>query len=216
MKKIIAPSLLAADFLNLEKDVKKLEDSSAQWIHLDVMDGHFVPNLTFGFDLISKINDVTSMVLDVHLMTSNPEFYLEQFVKAGISYFTFHCEVLKREETYTLINNIHEFGCKAGIALKPSTSIDYIDEFLPLIDMVLVMCVEPGFGGQTFIEESTSRVEYFDRMRLKNNYNYMIQVDGGINKENGEKVKAVGCDVLVAGSYLFCDKMEERIIDLGN
>ncbi len=216
MKKIIAPSLLAADFLNLEKDIKKLENTSAQWIHLDIMDGHFVPNLTFGFDLIGRVNQMTNMVLDAHLMTSNPGLYLEEFVKAGVCYFTFHYEALEKEEIKNLINNIHKLGCKAGIALKPKTNISAIDDFLPLVDMVLVMSVEPGFGGQAFMEESVERVGYFNEMRLKYKYNYLIQVDGGINNETGQKVKMVGCDVLVAGSYLFCDKMEERIIDLGN
>lgn len=215
MNKIVAPSLLAADFLNLEKDLVKLNDSNAQWIHLDVMDGVFVPNLTFGYDLITKIRAKTTKFLDVHLMISNPQTYIDQYIKAGADMLTFHYETVDQNMINEMINKIKQQGCKVGITINPGTSIEVLDEFLPNVDMVLVMSVNPGFGGQVFIESSLEKIKYLNTKREKKNYKFLIEVDGGVNEQNHQKIKDSGCDVLVAGSYLFGKNMVQNIKILG-
>jgi ribulose-phosphate 3-epimerase len=211
MKTIIAPSLLAADFLNLEKDLILINNTNAEWLHLDVMDGHFVPNLTFGFDLISRIKNVSNKYLDVHLMISNPFVYIDNYIKAGANMITFHYEAVKEEEIDEIINYVKKNNCHVGISIKPDTDLKAIDRWLSKIDMVLVMSVYPGFGGQKFIETTYERISYFNDLRLTNSYDYLIQVDGGVNEQNYQQLKNVGCNVLVAGSYLFDDSMNEKI-----
>lgn len=211
MKRIIAPSLLAADFLNLESEMKKLELVNCEWLHLDVMDGNFVPNQTFGYDLIGKLRKHSTKVFDVHLMITNPEKYVKAYAKAGAEYFTFHIEAMKDKSVLDLISQIKAENMKAGIAIKPGTSVEEIINYLPMIDMVLVMSVEPGFGGQSFMPNSIDKIAYLDKLRSENKYNYLIQVDGGISDQTYKSVVEVGCNSLVAGSYLFKDDMQNRI-----
>ncbi len=211
MKRIIAPSLLAADFLNLEQEIKRLETVDAEWLHLDVMDGNFVPNLTFGYDLIGRLKSLSTKVFDVHLMITNPEAYVEHYAKAGADYFTFHIEAVEAEQVEILINKIKDNGMKVGISIKPNTPVSEIVKYLPFVDLVLVMSVEPGFGGQSFMPSSAVKIQELDQLRTENDYQYLIEVDGGISADTYQTVTSAGCDVLVAGSYLFKEDMQERI-----
>ncbi len=211
MNTIIAPSLLAADFLNLENEMKCLETVDCEWLHLDVMDGNFVPNQTFGYDLIAKLRKFSTKVFDVHLMTTNPEKYVDNYAAAGADYFTFHIEAMENKDTIALIEQVKSSGMKVGISIKPGTQVKEISEYLNLIDMVLVMSVEPGFGGQSFMVNSVEKIAELNTLRADNNYEYIIQVDGGINAETSKLVLDAGCDCLVAGSYLFTENMQERI-----
>ncbi len=211
-KVLIAPSLLASDFLNLENEVKRINESDAEWLHLDVMDGEFVPNLTFGYGLVSDINKHLTKVCDVHLMINNPIKFVEQFAAAGSDYFVFHYEAT--DDSFAVIEEVKKFGMKVGMAIKPQTDVTVLDEYLSYLDLVLVMSVEPGFGGQKFDPSAIDKIKYFKAKREERNYNYLIEVDGGINEQTGMLVKQAGVDILVAGSYVFCLEMEERIAKL--
>lgn len=214
MEKIIAPSLLAADFLNLETEIKKINETSCEWLHLDVMDGNFVPNLTFGYDLVGSLRPLTDKFFDVHLMISNPQMYVKQFQKAGAELYTFHYEAVNNEEIPALIEAIKAANMKVGMSIKPGTEVADIVGFLKDLDLVLVMSVEPGFGGQAFQAASVEKIAELNELRKENNYEYLIQVDGGINNETGVLVSEAGCDVLVAGSYVFKKDMEAQINSL--
>lgn len=214
MEKIIAPSLLAADFLNLETEIKKINETSCEWLHLDVMDGNFVPNLTFGYDLVGSLRPLTDKFFDVHLMISNPQMYVKQFQKAGAELYTFHYEAVNNEEIPALIEAIKAANMKVGMSIKPGTEVADIVGFLKDLDLVLVMSVEPGFGGQAFQAASVEKIAELNELRKENNYEYLIQVDGGINNETGVLVSEAGCDVLVAGSYVFKEDMEAQINSL--
>ncbi len=204
----ISPSILAADFLNLEKDIKKAENSKATWLHLDVMDGVFVPNITFGYDLVSKIDKITDMFLDTHLMIVDPASYVQHFVDAGSDMITFHIESYnEQQKTMDCIDKIISNGIKVGLALKPNTPIEQLEPFIEKLDMVLIMSVEPGFGGQKFNDVCIEKIKTI----RKSNPNIIIQVDGGIDDQTSKLVKDAGANCLVAGSYLFNNNLEENV-----
>lgn len=196
---IVSPSILSADFANLERDIKAVGNAGADWIHVDVMDGHFVPNITIGVPVVKSIRKITKLPLDVHLMIENPEKYVEPFVKAGADIITFHYEAAG-EKSREILKMIKSFGVKAGISIKPKTSPDEIFNLLTTADMVLVMTVEPGFGGQSFMADCAEKIPF-----LKNNspQNMIIQVDGGINAETAKVCTRLGANSLVAGSYVY-------------
>lgn len=196
---IVSPSILSADFANLERDIKAVENAGADWIHVDVMDGHFVPNITIGVPVVKSIRKVTKLPLDVHLMIENPEKYVEPFVKAGADIITFHYEAAG-EKSREILKMIKSFGVKAGISIKPKTSPDKIFNLLTTADMVLVMTVEPGFGGQSFMVDCAEKIPY---IKKNSPQNMIIQVDGGINAETANVCTRLGANSLVAGSYVY-------------
>ncbi|MDR1511700.1 MAG: ribulose-phosphate 3-epimerase [Endomicrobium sp.] len=205
MKKIIiAPSILSADFVALKYDVKMIENSEAEWVHIDVMDGHFVPNITVGPLVVKSLRNVTKLLFDVHLMITNPEKYWREFQRAGADLITFHDEVISDKKK--MINDIKSSGVKVGLSIKPKTSISKIEYLIPHIDLVLVMTVEPGFDRQFFIEEMVYKIRNLRKIIDENNYNCLIEVDGGINPQTASACIGAGADVLVSGSYIFLAK----------
>lgn len=209
---IVSPSILSADFANLERDIKLVERNGADWIHVDVMDGHFVPNITIGIPVVKSIKKVTTLPLDVHLMIENPEKYIEDFTNAGADILTFHYEAVKKENIKPLITNIKNLGVKAGLSIKPKTQPEEIIEFLPDLDLVLVMTVEPGFGGQKFMTDCAEKIKVIKQHATQNLF---IQVDGGINAETGEICTEYGANSLVAGSYIYkAENIKEAISSL--
>ncbi|MEG0368263.1 MAG: ribulose-phosphate 3-epimerase [Coprobacillus sp.] len=206
----IAPSVLSANFADLKKDLDSIKELGADWVHYDVMDGHFVPNISFGYSILNDISKVTDLYLDVHLMISDPMKYVDEFIKAGASCITFHIEAMNDEPLVKeLINHIHQAHVDVGISIKPATSVDQIKQYLDDIDMVLVMSVEPGFGGQSFQASAIDKIKELSQLKG----NFIIQVDGGINAETGKQCKDVGVDVLVAGSYIFNAENRKKAID---
>ena len=193
--------MLSADFGHLERDAKMVDCSRAQWFHVDVMDGVFVPNISFGFPVLQAIRRATRKVVDTHLMITAPERYLTRFVEAGSDYVTFHIEATDR--VGECIDLIHRAGAKAGISIKPGTPVETLREWLPRIELVLVMSVEPGFGGQSFIEGSTERVAALRQMIRQTGSQALIEVDGGISSKNARAVFDAGADAVVAGSAIF-------------
>lgn len=213
MTRIISPSMLSADFGNLERDTKMIDRSAAEWVHIDVMDGVFVPNISFGFPVMKPIRRATSKVLDVHLMIVEPERYVEKFVVAGADFVTFHHEATANPEA--CISVIKGAGAKAGISIKPKTEVAVLNGLLDKVDMVLVMSVEPGFGGQSFIPSALDKIRELDKIRKEQGLNYLIEVDGGISAANAGEVFESGADVLVAGSAVFgAEDPEQEIIKM--
>ena len=197
----IAPSILAADFANLQKEVEMLNASAADYIHVDIMDGVFVPNISFGLPVTEAIHRHATKPLDVHLMIVNPELYLDAFVKAGAAVLTVHVEACTH--LHRTLQEIKRLGATAGVALNPHTPIEQLSEVLEEVDLVCVMSVNPGFGGQKFIEHSYAKVANLKDMLLKKGVNTKIEVDGGVTDKNAQRLIDVGADILVAGSYLF-------------
>lgn len=198
----IAPSILSADFANLERDVRMISEAGADWIHVDVMDGHFVPNLTIGPAHVKMLKRVTDVPLDVHLMIDNPEVQVPWYIDAGADSITVHVEVC--DDTASMLRTIGDVGVKAGISLNPETDVSALEGLLGLVDMVLVMSVHPGFGGQSFIESSPAKIAAIVEMCKAEGAAPLIEVDGGIGAATAPIVSAVGADVLVAGSAIFC------------
>ena len=197
---IISPSILSADFANLERDIKLVEKAGADWLHIDVMDGHFVPNITIGVPVTSSIRKITELPLDVHLMIENPEKYVEPFKNAGADILTFHYEAVKENDIKNLIKYIKTFGMKAGMSIKPKTCADTVFPYIEDLDLVLVMTVEPGFGGQKFMQNCADKLP---SIKNKAHDNLIIQVDGGINAQTGKICRDLGANCLVAGNYIY-------------
>ena len=199
----IAPSILAADFANLERDIHDLEVNGADWVHVDVMDGIFVPNISIGIPVVQSLRKVTDLHLDVHLMIDRPIRYVEQFVKAGADYLTLHIEADQPQNTLDALDKIHELGCKAGIVLKPRTPVEAAIPYLEKCDLVLVMTVEPGFGGQKFMHDQMPKVAQLREWLDDINPDCLVEVDGGVDANTHTICKENGADVLVAGSAYF-------------
>ena len=194
---IVAPSILSADFLRLGEAIQMVEESEAEWVHCDIMDGHFVPNISYGIPVVKAVRPATKKVVDCHLMIEHPELYVGAFADAGADMITVHqeaCTHLDRQ-----VAQIHDLGCKAGVALNPATPVETLVDILHAVDMVLIMSVNPGFGGQKFIPRALDKVRRLRALAP----DLLIQVDGGVNAETGAKLVAAGADVLVAGSYVF-------------
>lgn len=193
--------MLSADFGNLDRDTRMIDRSAAQWIHIDVMDGVFVPNISFGFPVMKPIRKASDKILDVHLMIVDPEKYVARFAEAGADIVTFHYEATQTPRE--AIRLIRESGAKVGISIKPKTPVEVLRELLPEVDLVLVMSVEPGFGGQSFIEGSTDKVRELRKMIDEAGLNVTIEIDGGVSAANARELYEAGCDALVAGSAVF-------------
>ncbi|MDH6364277.1 ribulose-phosphate 3-epimerase [Enterococcus sp. PF1-24] len=206
----IAPSILSADFANLQRDIELVEKAGADYIHVDVMDGQFVPNITLGPNVVAAIRPVTKLPLDVHLMIVNPEQYIEAFAKAGSDIITVHAEATVH--LHRAVQMIKGLGVKAGVVINPGTPVSAINHVLSMVDQVLIMTVNPGFGGQSFIDECLEKIAEVAAIRDEKGYSYDIEIDGGGNPETAKRCKAAGANVIVAGSYIYdAEDPTERI-----
>lgn len=208
-KNILSPSILAADFAILGEQIKEADEAGAEYIHIDVMDGVFVPSISFGMPVIASIRKTTKKIFDVHLMIVEPERFVKEFAECGADSITFHIEAT--EDVDEIIDLIHDLGCKAGMSIKPRTPVEVVEKYLHKLDMLLVMTVEPGFGGQKYIPESTERIREIRRMADEQGLELDIQVDGGITKENVQVVLDAGANVIVAGSAVFRGNISENV-----
>ncbi len=208
MRLKIAPSLLSANLLNLEKEIKNIEKAGADMLHLDIMDGHFVPSLTFGPELVKQIRKTTNLPLDTHLMVTNPAFFIPKFIESGVDYISFHIETDSKYKK--LLNAIKKSKVRAGVAINPETPIDTVKNVLDYIDYVLVMTVHPGFGGQEYIEECTEKIK--DISILIGKRNIEIEVDGGINYQTAKLAREAGANILIAGSFIFSSSDYNKVI----
>ncbi|MEF3245612.1 MAG: ribulose-phosphate 3-epimerase [Caldisericaceae bacterium] len=201
MKFYISPSIIASNFTNLKKEIEKIESFDQAFVHLDIMDGNFVPNITFGPFIVEQMRKITNLPFDTHLMIKNPDNFVEEFALAGSDFITFHIE----ETVFPLriLKKIQKLGKKCGISFNPATPVESVVEVLPYTDIVLVMSVEPGFSGQTFIPSTLSKIEKLNELRKSNGYNFLISVDGGINEKTMKSVLDAGADILVMGSFFF-------------
>ncbi|MCC6816414.1 MAG: ribulose-phosphate 3-epimerase [Saprospiraceae bacterium] len=210
-KHLISPSILSGNFLELGKAVEMLNSSKADWLHIDVMDGSFVPNISFGIPVVEAICGASKLVNDVHLMIVNPEKYLESFSKAGAHQITVHYEATNH--LHRCIYAIKELGCKAGVAINPHTPVELLYDILEDLDLVILMSVNPGFGGQKFIYRSLNKIETLKSEIVSRNLNTIIEVDGGVGLQNAEKILQSGADALVAGNAVFSDPQPIQVID---
>jgi len=210
MKHLIAPSLLSADFANLQRDVEMLNLSEADWFHIDIMDGVFVPNISFGFPVLQAIAKYAQKPLDVHLMIIDPDRYLADFKKAGAAVITVHYEACTH--LHRTVQAIKDLGCKAGVAINPHTPVSVLEAILPDLDLVLIMSVNPGFGGQKFIETTYQKIKQVKELAKAVNPNLLIEVDGGVGLSNINKLVDAGANVLVAGNAVFAADSPEKMI----
>jgi ribulose-phosphate 3-epimerase len=206
---ICSPSFLSCDFTKLETEIKSI--NHAKWLHFDVMDGIFVENRTYDEEMVKKIQAISSQFFDVHLMIIEPEKHIEKYINAGADLITFHLEAT--EEPLELIKKIKKSNVKAGISIKPQTPVESLDLLLPYLDLILIMSVEPGKGGQKFIEDSLTKISYLSMKKQLYNYEYLIEVDGGINLKTAKRVRESGCDVIVVGSFLFNSSNRNQLIE---
>lgn len=206
----LAPSLLSANFANLQEDIEVLNRSGVSYLHLDIMDGNYVPNISFGPGLIKAIRPLTTMTFDTHLMVEKPERYIDNFAQAGSDLISFHYEATTHQ--HRVIQNIKASGAKAGIALNPATSLDVLDYLYDDLDYILLMTVNPGFGGQKFIQSMCEKISELARIKEEGGYDFTIEVDGGIKIDNVQKIKDLGAELIVSGSGVFkADSIEDRI-----
>ena len=208
----IAPSILASDFGNLAQECKKIDKSNADWFHLDVMDGLFVPNISFGMPIVKSIREMTKKPLDVHLMIVEPERYVDKFIEIGSDILTVHVEATSKMDN--IIDKINHSGIKSGIAINPDTPISKLDDYISNVDLICLMGVHAGFGGQKFIKKTFNRLEELKNLINSKNSSALIEIDGGVNENNYEKLKNLGADILVAGSYIFTSSNYNAAIDL--